>query len=143
MGPHSTDHFRRINCALVGGNAGWNKRYDSRVGAYRSGAVRTPHLRQSPLRRPWRFCAGLADCSVDRRVVDADYLDGGVPVVGQPVARVQQFVDGADGAPSVVHQRHPISFGGSRRTGHRAQSEQLGTHLGLGIHANQLATGRF
>ena len=143
MGPHSTDHFWWIDCALVGGNAGWNERCDSRVGAYRSGAVRTPHLRQSPLRRPWRFDAGLADCPVECGVVDADHLDGRVPVVGQLVARVQQFVHGANGAPAVVHQRHPISFGGPRRTGHRAQSEQLGTHLGLGSHANQLAPGHF
>ena len=143
MGPHSTDHFWWIDCALVGGNAGWNERCDSRVGAYRSGAVRASHLRQSPLRRSWRFGAGLADRPVWCGLVDADQLDGRVPVVGQPAAGVRQLVHGPDGTPAVVHQRHSIPFGRAGRTGHRAQPEQLGTHLGLVAMQINLRPGIF
>ena len=139
MGPHSTDHFGWTGGALVGGNARWNERGHSRTGAHRGCIFRTPHIRQSPLRRPRRFGIGVANRIVVHHLADADYLGGGASDVGQPALGVRQLVHDPNRAPAVVHQRHTIPFRRPCCASHWTEHRQLGAFGWIGGCANQLA----
>ena len=66
----------------MGGNAGWNERAIHGLGL--TGVALYAHriYVNRHFVDPWRFGAGLADRPVECGVVDADHLDGGVPVWG-------------------------------------------------------------